>query len=43
VILFFALYPQLALHKGERSVTGAIRPAALIAHAPATAQVGQVR
>jgi NADH-quinone oxidoreductase subunit M len=34
VILFFALYPQLALHKGERAVTASIRPAALIAHAP---------
>jgi NADH-quinone oxidoreductase subunit M len=36
VILFFALYPQLALHKGEGAVTAAIRPAATIAHAPPT-------
>ena len=41
VILFFALYPQLALHKGERAVTGAIRPAALIAHAPPASASGR--
>src|SRR3954452_371604 len=28
VILFFALYPQLALHKGEPSITQSVQPAA---------------
>jgi hypothetical protein len=30
-IIAFALYPQLALKKGERAVTGSVRPAAAIA------------
>ena len=32
VILFFALYPQLALHKAEPSIAKAVAPAALIQH-----------
>jgi NADH-quinone oxidoreductase subunit M len=32
VILFFALDPQLALHKGEPAITRAVAPAARIAH-----------
>jgi NADH-quinone oxidoreductase subunit M len=35
VILFFAVYPQLALEKSERAVTGSIRAAARVAHPPA--------
>jgi NADH-quinone oxidoreductase subunit M len=38
VILFFALYPQLALHKGERAVTDSVRSAAQIAGSPAAGQ-----
>jgi NADH-quinone oxidoreductase subunit M len=34
VILFFALYPQLALHKAEHSVTGAIAAAKQIGATP---------
>jgi NADH-quinone oxidoreductase subunit M len=33
VILFFAVYPQLALHRGEPTITQAVRPAAQIAGA----------
>jgi NADH-quinone oxidoreductase subunit M len=32
VILFFAVYPQLALHKGEPSIDRAVRGAAIISH-----------
>jgi NADH-quinone oxidoreductase subunit M len=32
LILFFALYPQLALHKGEPSIAKAVAPAAAIQH-----------
>jgi NADH-quinone oxidoreductase subunit M len=32
VILFFAVYPQLALHRSEGSVKGAIEPAQAVAH-----------
>jgi NADH-quinone oxidoreductase subunit M len=32
VILFFALYPQLALHKGEPAIDRAVAPAAAISH-----------
>jgi NADH-quinone oxidoreductase subunit M len=32
VILFFALYPQLALHKGEPTIDRAVAPAAAISH-----------
>jgi NADH-quinone oxidoreductase subunit M len=32
VILFFALYPQLALHKGAPSIDRAVAPAAAISH-----------
>jgi NADH-quinone oxidoreductase subunit M len=32
VILFFALYPQLALHRGEPDIARAVAPAALKAH-----------
>jgi NADH-quinone oxidoreductase subunit M len=35
VILAFAVYPQLALEKGERGVTAAARPAQVAANAPA--------
>jgi NADH-quinone oxidoreductase subunit M len=38
VILFFAVYPQLALHKGERDATRAVRAASQIADPPAAAQ-----
>ena len=39
-ILGFALYPQIALHKGERSVTRAIAPAQQAASATQRAEVG---
>jgi NADH-quinone oxidoreductase subunit M len=32
VILFFAFYPQLALHKGEPAINRAVAPAAAISH-----------
>jgi NADH-quinone oxidoreductase subunit M len=32
VILFFAVYPQLALHRSEGSVKGAVEPAQALAH-----------
>jgi NADH-quinone oxidoreductase subunit M len=32
VILFFAVYPQFALHKGEPSITRSVRAASQIAH-----------
>jgi NADH-quinone oxidoreductase subunit M len=32
VILFFGLYPQLALHKGENAINRAVAPAAAISH-----------
>src|SRR5271154_2571862 len=35
VILFFALYPQLALHRSERSVKAAVSPAHFLASGPA--------
>ncbi len=34
VILFFAFYPQLALHRSERSATAAVLPAQVIANPP---------
>jgi NADH-quinone oxidoreductase subunit M len=37
VILFFAVYPQLALHRSEPSVTRAVRAASQIADPPAQA------
>jgi NADH-quinone oxidoreductase subunit M len=41
VILFFAVYPQLALHKAERTVTQSVRTAAQIAGSQEQAQAPQ--
>jgi len=37
VILFFAVYPQLALHKGQRTITESVVPAAVATGDPALA------
>jgi NADH-quinone oxidoreductase subunit M len=39
-IVVLAFYPQLPLHKGERSVTGAVREANALSGTPARAAVG---
>jgi NADH-quinone oxidoreductase subunit M len=39
-IVVLAFYPQLPLHKGERSVTGAVREANALSGTPAQAAVG---
>lgn len=38
MILFFAVYPQLALHRGEPAITQSVQPAAAIAGSEAPAQ-----
>jgi NADH-quinone oxidoreductase subunit M len=40
VILFLALYPQIALHRSERSVEGAVLPARLLASCPPSPFIG---
>jgi NADH-quinone oxidoreductase subunit M len=42
VILFFAVYPQLALHRGEPAINRSVAPAAQIAAAGGAASTAQV-
>ncbi|HEV3228613.1 MAG TPA: proton-conducting transporter membrane subunit, partial [Solirubrobacteraceae bacterium] len=43
VILFFAVYPQLALHRSESSTAAVIAPARAIASAPSTAEITVIK
>jgi NADH-quinone oxidoreductase subunit M len=43
VILFFAVYPQLALHKGERTIARSIVPAVQQERAASGAQEAKAR
>jgi len=38
MILFFAVYPQLALHQGERTITRSVQPAAAVLNAQPAAE-----
>jgi NADH-quinone oxidoreductase subunit M len=38
VVVFFAVYPQLALHRQERSVTATIAPARALTEPPLQAE-----
>jgi NADH-quinone oxidoreductase subunit M len=43
VIVFFAVYPQLALHRSESATATAIAPARAIASTPSTAQITVIK